>query len=423
MEIEFPEKLEFLFEPMRYKVAHGGRGSAKSWSFARALLILAASKTLRVLCTREVQKSIKDSVHKLLSDQIVAMGLGAFYEVLETQIRGRNGSEFFFGGLAQHTIESIKSYEGVDIVWVEEAQAVSKRSWDVLIPTIRKPGSEIWISFNPELDTDETYQRFVADPPGDAIVVQVNYSDNPWFPDVLEKERLDCKRKQPKDYENIWEGKCKPAVAGAIYYDEMVVVQDERRICNVPYDPFLKVHVVFDLGWNDSMAIILVQRGVSELRIIEYIEDSHKTLDYYSDLLKQKRYNWGEVWLPHDGQHADYKTGKSAQQIMEKLGWRVQITPKLSVEQGIKIARMTLVQMYFDKRKTERLIQCLKRYRRSINQQTNEPGDPFHDEWSHGADCLRYVAVNADRLTNDDWVDDDDYDRFRDDARSRVTGY
>lgn len=423
MEIEFPEKLEFLFEPMRYKVAHGGRGSAKSWSFARALLIIAASKQTRILCTREVQKSIKDSVHKLLSDQIVAMGLGAFYEVLETQIRGRNGSEFFFGGLAQHTIESIKSYEGVDIVWVEEAQAVSKRSWDVLIPTIRKPGSEIWISFNPELDTDETYQRFVADPPDGAIVVQVNYSDNPWFPDVLEKERLDCKRKQPKDYENIWEGKCKPAVAGAIYYDEMVVVQDERRICNVPYDPFLKVHVVFDLGWNDSMAIILVQRGVSELRIIEYIEDSHKTLDYYSDLLKQKRYNWGEIWLPHDGQHADYKTGKSAQQIMEKLGWRVQITPKLSVEQGIKLARMTLVQMYFDKRKTERLIQCIKRYRRSINQQTNEPGDPFHDEWSHGADCLRYVAVNADRLTNDDWNDDDDYDRFHDDARSSVTGY
>lgn len=157
--VQFPAKLEFLFKPARYKVAHGGRGSAKSWGFARALLILAAQKPLRILCTREVQKSIKDSVHRLLSDQIQAMGLGHLYQVLETEIRGANGSLFVFAGLAQHTVESIKSFEGVDIVWVEEAQAVSKRSWDVLIPTIRKPGSEIWISFNPLLETDETYQR------------------------------------------------------------------------------------------------------------------------------------------------------------------------------------------------------------------------------------------------------------------------
>lgn len=400
---EFPEKLQFLFEPARYKVAHGGRGSGKSWGFARALLLQGASEPLRILCTREVQKSIKDSVHKLLGDQIEALGLGWFYQVLENEIRGQNGTEFTFSGLAAHTVESIKSYEGVDRVWVEEGQVVRKRSWDVLIPTIRKPNSEIWVTYNPELETDETHQRFAINPPPNSVVVELNYSDNPWFPVELEAERQHSKLVNPKDYDWIWEGKCKPAVAGAIYYDEVAQAEAEKRICNVPYDPMLKVHVVFDLGWNDAMAISLVQKHTSELRIIEYIETSHKTLDYLSVMLKEKHLNWGTLYLPHDGRHKDYKTGKSAEEIMKALGWTVAITPNMSIEDGLRMTRMTFGRMYFDKAKTERLVQCAKRYRRSINQQTQEPGAPLHDEWSHGADNLRYIAVNAEKMTNDDW--------------------
>ena len=403
MKAEFPEKLRFLFQPARYKVAHGGRGSGKSWGFARALLIQGAAKPLRILCTREVQKSIKDSVHKLLSDQIQSLGLGMFYEVLENEIRGKNGTEITFAGLASHTIESIKSYEGVDIVWIEEGQVVRKRSWDVLIPTIRKPGSEIWLTYNPELETDETHQRFCVAPPPDAVVVQVNYSDNPWFPKELESERQHSKLVNPKDYDWIWEGKCKPAVAGAIYYDEVAKAEAEQRVCNVPYDPMLKVHVVFDLGWNDAMAISLIQKHSSEVRVIDYIEDSHKTLDYYSNMLRERKYRWGTVYLPHDGRHKNFQTGKSAEDVMKELGWEVKITPNMSIEDGLRMTRMTFGRMYFDKTKTARLIQCAKRYRRSINQQTQEPGAPLHDEWSHGADNLRYVAVNAETMTNDDW--------------------
>lgn len=400
---EFPHKLQFLFEPARYKVAHGGRGSGKSWGFARALLLQGAAAPLRILCTREVQKSIKDSVHKLLSDQIQALGLGWFYSVLENEIRGKNGTEFTFAGLASHTIESIKSYEGVDRAWIEEGQVVRKRSWDVLIPTIRKPGSEIWLTYNPELETDETHQRFAINPPPDAVVVQVNYSDNPWFPAELESERKHSQLVNPKDYDWIWEGKCKPAVAGAIYYDEVAKAEEEKRICRVPYDPLLKVHVVFDLGWNDAMSISLVQKHASEVRIIENIEDSHKTLDAYSSMLKAKNMNWGSVYLPHDGRHKDYKTGKSAQEIMEAFGWSVEITPNMSIEDGIRLTRMTFARMAIDKDKCERLIQCAKRYRRSINQQTQEPGAPLHDEWSHGADNLRYVAINAESMSNEDY--------------------
>ena len=240
---QFPSKLDFLFEPHRYKVAYGGRGSGKSWGFARALLLQAANKPLRVLCAREVQRSIKNSVHQLLSDQIQALGLGQFYEVLESEIRGLNGSLFVFTGLATNTAESIKSYEGIDRVWCEESQTISKKSWDILIPTIRKPESEIWVSFNPGLDTDDTYMRYCVNPPENAKVVKLNYMDNPWFSEVLEIERQHSEKTNP-DYANIWLGDCKAAVDGAIYANEIREAQEGNRITPVPYDPMLKVHVV-----------------------------------------------------------------------------------------------------------------------------------------------------------------------------------
>lgn len=403
VDVWFPEKLGFLFKPARYKCAYGGRGSGKSWSFARALIVQGAEKPLRILCAREVQKSIKQSVHTLLVDQIQAMSLGSFYEVTESEIRGKNGSLFSFAGLAQHTVESIKSFEGIDRVWVEEGQTVSKRSWDILIPTIRKPGSEIWISFNPDLDTDDTYQRFVINPPPNCVTVKINYSDNKWFPQELEQERIHCQQTRPSDYGNIWEGMCRAAVEGAIYAKEVEEAQEKGRVCNVPYDPMLKVHAVFDLGWNDSMSIALCQKVRSEMRIIEYIEDDHKTLDYYSALLRNKNMNWGDLYLPHDGDTKDFKTGKSSREILQNLGWSVRIVPNIGIEQGIKAARMMFPTVYFDKNNTARLLDCLKRYRRTINVATNEPGAPLHDEYSHGADCFRYIAVAADSMSNETW--------------------
>ena len=401
IEAEFPEKLSFLGEPHRYKVAYGGRGSGKSWGFARALIAKAITDPLRILCAREVQRSIKQSVHQLLNDQIQAMGFGEYFEVLENEIRCVNGSKFSFTGLANNTVESIKSYEGVDIVWVEEAQTVSKKSWDILIPTIRKPGSEIWVSFNPDLDSDDTYKRFVIDTPEDAAVVKINWSDNPWFPKVLNKERLHSKATSD-DYANIWEGDCKSAVDGAIYANEIREAQEEGRITNVPYDPMLKVHVVMDLGWNDSMAIILMQKGISDVRIIDYIEDDHRTLDSYSAQLKDLRYNWGQMYLPHDGRTKDFKHGISAEDIMRKHGWDVRIVPRLDVESGIKVARMNFHRCYFDK-STERLIECLKHYRRNISSTTNEPTAPLHDEYSHGSDAFRYLCVSVDGMSNETW--------------------
>lgn len=401
VDIRFPPKAEFLFKPKRYKVLYGGRGSGKSHSIAKALLILGSTNRLRILCTREVQKSIKDSVHKLLSDQISELHLGSFYQILDNEIRGANGTEFLFAGLASHTVDSIKSFEGCDCVWIEEAHSVSKKSWDILIPTIRKDGSEIWISFNPELDTDETYVRFVVNPPPNCHVEFMNFNDNPWFPSVLEDERKHCEIVNPEDYPTIWEGKCRTAVQGAIYAKEVELAVREGRICNVPYNPLLKVHTIWDLGWNDSMFISLVQRIRSEVAIIETIEDSHKTLDYYVAELQLKRYNWGYDFLPHDGNHGNIFVGLTAKQTLEKFGRQVKLIPNIPVEDGIKLGRMAFRQMVFDKVKAARMVECLKRYKRHIPKH-GEPAGPVHDQYSHGADNYRYLSIVAEQLTNED---------------------
>lgn len=207
--LTLPAFAEMLFEPARYKVLYGGRGGGKSWAIARALLILAHQRPLRVLCTREHQVSIRDSVHRLLTDQIHAMGMHGAYQVTRGEIRNRvQGSVFLFEGL-RHNIANIKSMEGVDIAWVEEAERISEASWKILIPTIRKEGSEIWVSFNPDQDDDPTYKRFIASPPDSAVVRKVGWRDNPWFPAELRAEMEHDFRVDPDAAAHVWGGECR----------------------------------------------------------------------------------------------------------------------------------------------------------------------------------------------------------------------
>lgn len=399
--LRLPEKMAPIWLPMRYKVMHGGRGGGKSWSVAKVLLAKGADHPLRILCAREVQKSMRDSVHRLLRDQIVALRLESFFEVLETEIRGANGTVFLFTGLQSHTVDSIKSYEGVDIVWVEEAHGVSKKSWDVLTPTIRKEGSEIWMTLNPDMETDETYQRFIATPSPDTWVCEINWRDNPWFPSVLDKERRKAKRSMLRDdYEHIWEGRARRVSAGAIYRHEMEDIYMDNRVRDVPYDPSLPVHTVWDLGWNDAMTISMVQRGPQDVRIIDYIEDSHRTLDWYVARLEQRPYRWGIDFLPHDGRTKNFQTGKSTQQQLQGMGRRnVQVLSMMDVEEGIKGARMLFPRVFVDQTKAARLLECLKRYQRRVHQITHEPMEPLHDEFSHGADNFRYIGQAVDQMS------------------------
>lgn len=206
-EIKLPRKLQVLFRKARYKVAHGGRGGAKSWGFAKALLVLGAESRLRILCARELQVSITESVHKLLSDQIADdPWLSMVYDVQKTSIvNSITGTEFIFAGI-RNNVTKIKSMEGIDICWVEEAEKVSDYSWQVLIPTIRKPGSEIWVSFNPDEETDPTSRRFLKNAPPNSIVVKMGWEDNPWFPEELRAEKDYLYSIDPEAAEHVWGG-------------------------------------------------------------------------------------------------------------------------------------------------------------------------------------------------------------------------
>lgn len=408
---QFPEKAGILFKPARFKVLYGGRDGAKSWSIARALLLEGAESTMLIGCFREVQKSIKDSVHQLLSNQVEELGLTGFYDVLRDEIRGENGTYFRFAGLSAQTRESIKSFEGLKRAWVEEAQSVSKRSWDILEPTIREPGSEIWVSFNPEMDTDETYQRFIVKPSPEVVAVNINWDDNPWRSKVLDAARERMRAEAPDDYAHIYGGLCRPAVEGAIYYKEVSAMRASGRLCNVPYDPMLKVHVVCDLGFNDFMSMILVQRLGSEIRAIRYIEDRLRYIPSYSQELRELHLNYGKLYLPHDGK-AKHVTGASAQEQFAALGWDVEIVEDVGIENGIRKAREVFPRMIIDKTNAGELLNRLGRYRRRVNAE-GQASTPMHDDESHGADGYRYLSIVADQMSNDSTEIGDPYRAFR----------
>jgi phage terminase large subunit len=390
---DFPGKLRPLFKPSRYKILYGGRGGAKSWGIARALLLQGVDRPLRILCARETQKSISDSVHYLLKGQIEALGLSGFYNVLKSEITGINETTFIFAGIRQN-VSNIKSYESVDICWVEEAQNVSKASWEVLVPTIRKPGSEIWVSFNPELETDDTYKRFVISPPPNATVVRIGWRDNPWFPEVLRQEMEHLKERDPDAYEHVWEGTCKQVVEGAVYRSELLAADKAGRICRVPYDASKPVDTFWDLGYFDNVAIWLAQSVGFEFRFIDFIQGSQQSLQYYLRELQQRPYVYGTDTLPWDGGTPSLQTGRSIRDQMTAAGRRVRVMPQLKVEQGIQAARTIFSKCYFDAEKCADGIQALRHYRYEVDEKLGSlRKEPLHDWASHAADAFRTAAV------------------------------
>jgi phage terminase large subunit len=337
--------------------------------------------------------------------------LDDFYDVQEKYIKGKNGTIFAFRGLSNETALSLKSFERPTLCWVEEGQAITKRSWGILEPTIRADGSEIIVSFNPELDTDFVYKEFVLGNVPGALVTKIGWEDNPWRSKVLDARREQMKRDDPDEYEHVYGGACRPAVEGAIYYKEVSSLRQTGRLCNVPYDPMLKVHVVTDLGFNDYMSLILVQRVASEIRVIRYIEDRQRYIPSYSQELRDLKLNYGKLYLPHDGK-AKHVTGSSAEEQFRALGWDVEIVPDIGLEQGIRKLREVFGRIYVDKSNASELVNRLGRYRRRVNSE-GQASTPMHDDESHGADGARYLAIVADQMSNDMHAVEDPNAAFR----------
>lgn len=403
MLVEFPEALEWLFQPSRYKVGYGGRGSAKSWSFARALLIQGAAKPLQILCAREIQKSVADSVHRLLSNQTASMGLSDFYEIQNNAIRGRNGTEFTFAGL-RHNINSLKSVEGTDICWVEEAQTVSKASWQTLIPTIRKPGSEIWISFNPELDTDETYTRFVKNPPPDAVVRRINHSDNPWFPDVLRQEMETLRERDHDAYLTVWEGHTRQVLDGAIFASEIRAATRDKRFMRVPVDGAKPVQTFWDLGRADMTSVWFAQQVGFEYRLVDFYQSRGHALGHYLQELQKRGYVYGTCWLPHDAKHELLASDRTIAKQVEDAGFKVQVVPVHRKADQINAARTVFPRCFFDADKCADGLNALRRYRYGVNPETGQyTREPLHDDASHAADAFLGFAMAMTDGADDGW--------------------
>lgn len=400
-EIKFPPAFKCIFEPCRLKVFYGGRGGGKSESVGRYLLIEGMREPMKIVCAREFQNSIKDSVHEMLAHLIDEYGLGDFYEVLKTEIRGRNGTSFAFVGL-HHNIANIKSMYDVKKFWVEEAETVSDVSWQIIFPTIRAKDSEIIVTFNPDIEDSPTYQRMVVSPPSYAMVRKISYRDNNYFPEVLEKERLallekaKTSTKAAAEYDNVWEGNVKAAVAGAVFADEMRKAEEEGRVKeNVPYDKTKPVDVFWDLGRNDKTAMWFVQYINFEYHLLRYYESSGEHFSHYIKHAKELPYVYGRHYLPHDAENERVEAERTIRQQVIDTGWnyvKVDRIPHKAL--AIDAARGIFDRCYFDKTNCADGIICLRRYAYKVDPVTGKTSaEPEHDTpWSHGADAFMAIG-------------------------------
>jgi phage terminase large subunit len=400
---EFPEKLAPLFEPHPYKTLYGGRDGCKSWSIARALLIIGANPSIlwpgrmdgpRILCGRETMDSIRESVHQLLTDQIVNLGLEDFYTPLQSEIRGKNGTEFVFAGLRKQTVSSIKSYEAIDIFWGEEASTVSRRSLTILLPTIRKPGSEIWWSLNPDLETDAVYQDFVIDPPKGSFLCKISYHDNNWLSEESKQKIATLKERDYDTFHHVYEGATRSTVEGAIYKAEIQRAETEGQIRAVPYDGMRPVDTFWDLGYADRVAIWAAQRTPFEIKVLRYFEGDHQAIDYYLREIQTWGYVLGTCYLPWDGGTKQLGTGRSIEELMRAKGFKVQVNRQTNVADGINAVRTIFPQLYFDAGLCSDGLGYLRRYQWGPATVLGVPrSQPLHDDASHPADALRTLAM------------------------------
>lgn len=349
---------------------------------------------LRFLCAREIQKSIKDSIHRLLSDRIRANKLERFYTIYNDKIVGINGSEFFFAGL-KHNVTQIKSFEGIDRVIVEEAENVSNNSWETLIPTVRKPGSEIWVIFNVKNVSDPTYQRFVAAKSDDIVAIKISWRDNPFFPDVLRKEMEKLRDTDNEAYLHIWEGEPDTRRSGAVYAKEIVAARADGRITNVPYSPVSEVFTAWDLGYGNATSIWWLQWVGRELRWLEYYENSGQLINHYADIIKDKPYSYGKHFLPHDGGHGNIR-GESVVKQLSALGVKpcIVLPRETNITPGLDLTRQTIGFSVFDSVKCKDGIHALENYAYEWDEDRKIFKDePKHDWSSNGSDAARYAAI------------------------------
>lgn len=430
-----PKQAEFLSATEDEVLYGGSAGSGKS----DALVIDALGSQFgavnyseyRAIIFRRSYPELKEIVDRTRTIYPQAVP-GAEFNLKDSEWRFPSGAKIELSYLDQDTdVMRYQSRQFQWIGWEEVAQWGSEYPYEYMISRLRAPSRfNIPLYLRGTCNPDGPGARWLAnrfgiqpDGSSSSVNVEVNgrtwrrrfiaarLSDNPHLEGTGYREKLmmmpEVVRRALLD--GRWD---EPPISGAIYASEMVEMADGGRIRPVPYDPRLPVHTIWDLGWNDAMTIIMVQKPLpSVLNVINYLEDSFHTYAQYIADLNALGYVWGYDWLPHDASNRDPKSGMNAKEVLERLGRKVKLIGRNNTEYGIRMARMMFPRTYIDNTSRNRLtgysgaarlIECLRRYRRSIPQSTNEPASPVHDQYSHGADAWRGLACIVDQITNEE---------------------
>lgn len=402
---------EPLLEPARYKAAWGGRGSGKSHFFAELAIEDALAEPgdsgegLRTVCIREVQKDLAQSSKALIEAKLSALrlnnadGFKVFKDVIETPGDGL----MIFKGMNDYTADSVKSLEGFKRAWWEEAQTATQRSLDLLRPTIRAPGSQLWFGWNPRHKRDPVDLMFRSpDLPTGTIVVKANWRDNPWFTAELEQERLDCLRLQPDKYDHIWEGGYEQVHDGAYFAQVLAQAKAENRIGRVAPDPLMTIRLFADIGGTgakaDNFVFWAAQFIGREIRLVNHYEQQGQPLAAHLAWMRSQGYtpDKAQIWLPHDGDTQDKVFDVSYKSAFEQSGYSVTVVPnqgKGAAMLRVEAARRLFPSMWFNQDTTQAGIDALGWYHEKRDEQRGIGLGPDHDWASHSADAFGLMCV------------------------------
>lgn len=404
--IELPPKLIPVFagEAM-YRGAYGGRGSAKTRSFAKMAAVFGlrfarANQPGVIVCGREFMNSLAESSLAEVKAAIASEPwLAAAYDVGETYVRTKcKRIEFAFIGL-RHNLDSIKSKARIRLLWVDEAEPVSETAWSKAIPTVREEGSEIWVTWNPERKKSATHKRFREDPPAGSKIVELNWRDNPWFPDILNRTRLEDKSKRPDQYDHVWEGDYVTVVDGAYFAKSLT--EAKQRITRVAKDPLMSIKAFWDIGGTgakaDACAIWIAQFIGKEIRVLDYYEAVGQPLATHVQWLRDNGWEKANCFLPHDGATNDKVYDVSYESALRDAQFEVTVVPnqgKGAAKMRIEAARRLFPSIWFNKDTTEAGRDALGWYHEKRSDDDRDIGlGPEHDWSSHGADAFGLMCV------------------------------
>lgn len=390
-----------LDQPARYKGAYGGRGSGKSHDRAGALIEDSLyERGLLSVCIREVQKSLKDSAKRLLETKLQEFGLGEAdgFKVFTDRLQTPGDGVIIFQGMQDHTAESIKSLEGFKRAWVEEAQTLSSTSLNLLRPTIRAPGSELWFTWNPRLKTDAVDVMFRAgNKPTGAVVVKANWNDNPWFPKELAQERLDCLEQQSDQYNHIWEGDYISVSEGAYYASDLAQARAQERITQLSSDPLMPVKAYWDIGVRDACSIWVAQQRGTRLNVLKYYEAVGQPLGAHLEWLRKYGYDKALCVLPHDGGNLSPISARTFADHIRDAGFDVKVVEnqgKGAAMRRVEAARRVFPSIWFDDEGCAAGLDALGWYHERKDEHRNIGLGPEHDWASHGADAFGLMCVD-----------------------------